>query len=314
MLNNQEKSLFSSRAEKGTCSHAYIVDGDKGVGKLDFALYCARAVLCDGNKKPCGYCAHCRKAINGDHPDIFIIGKDKAASIADVRELIHRSTLKPNDGDKQVFIVCNAGKLAEGSQNALLKIIEEPPQSVVIFLLTESRSSLLPTVLSRGQRIHLDGMGDEEISRLLREKYPDLSRSDEARALAAGRGNYGRAEKYLAKESVNLRTKAEAMLNHVINRDEYELINMLVVPKYRREQLRPILEAFLTAVTDIQKEKYGVKGVYALNSPQIGKLNKKSLALMGEVAFTCMMALDNNANVAAATTKMIIDLVQSATK
>lgn len=318
MHNTDEIRLFSERVQKGLCSHAYIVDGDNGIGKLDFAMECAKAVLCTGHNQPCGYCNSCQKVRDNNHPDIHIIGRDKTGSIADVRELIRKSGLKPNDGEKQVFIVCNANKLRADSQNALLKLFEEPPKSVVIFLLTDSRSSLLPTVLSRGQRIHLDGMRDIEITNILLEKYPKISKTELENALFTANGNLGVAEKFLSKDSINLRTKAEELLNLALDRKNYEVSALLLVPKYKREQLSALLVEFIKLVTEIQKQRYGIYPNMAPKSGECAKkassASKKALAHMGEAAFICMAALENNANVTAAATKFTVDLLHAATK
>ncbi len=318
MHNADEAALFSAKANKGLCSHAYIVDGAAGIGKYDFALYCARTMLCTGAKKPCGVCENCRKALGGDHPDIFVVGKDKTASIADIRELIRRSMLKPNDSDKQIFIVCNAGKLRADAQNALLKLFEEPPETVAMFLLTESRSSLLPTVLSRGQRIHLDGRRDSELEGLLREKYPDASKRDINAALNMASGNLGEAESFLSKEKSGLRLKAEKMLVLALERKGYELGLALVVPKYKREQITALLEEFIAVIVEAQKEKSGIAEYLPPSNSEaakiIGKASKKALYNMSEYATHSIIALQNNANVNAVTTKLTLDLLNSATK
>lgn len=318
VYNSDELRLFSQKAKSGLCSHAYIVDGDAGIGKLDFALECARAMLCTERDKPCGYCANCRKSLSGDHPDIFVIGRTKTAAISDVRELIRRSSLKPNDSDKQIFIVCNAGKLREDSQNALLKLFEEPPESVALFLLTESRSSLLPTVLSRGQRIHLDGMRDSEIKAHLRETHPDASYREVEAALDIANGNLGEALKYLSKENTALRSKAENLLLLALSKKSYELTSALLLPKYKREQLHGLLSEFVILVNEAEKSKYGVVKARVPASgalaERIENASKRALARMGEAAVICMSALDNNANVTAAASKLSIELLSAATR
>lgn len=318
MYNADEASLFSLKANKGLCSHAYIIDGAAGIGKFDFAMYCARTMLCTDAKKPCGVCESCRKALGGDHPDIFVVGRDKTASIADVRELIRRSMLKPNDSDKQIFIVCNAGKLRADAQNALLKLFEEPPETVAMLLLTESRSSLLPTVLSRGQRIHLDGRRDNELEATLREKYPDASRRDISAALNIASGNLGEAEAFLSKEKSGMRLKAEKVLVLALERKGYELGLALVVPKYKREQLASLLEEFLAVILEAQKEKSGISDVLPPSNSEsakiIGKASKKALYNMSEYATLAIISLQNNANVNAVTSKLTLDLLNAATK
>lgn len=318
MYNSDELRLFFAKAKSGVCSHAYIVDGASGIGKLQFALECARALLCTEPNKPCGYCASCNKVKSDNHPDVFIIGQGKTASISDVRELIRRSTLKPNDSDKQVFIVCNAGKLRPDSQNALLKLFEEPPESVKIFLLTESRSSLLPTVLSRGQRIHLDGMRDSEIEELLYEKYPSASRTDIAFAVSVAAGNLGEAEHYLAKETVALRAKAENLLSLVLAKKSYELSCALLTQKYRRDQLQALLSEFVSLVNEAEKSRYGVPDARVPSSAelvgQIRSASKRALARIGEVAVSCLISLENNSNVMATSSKLVIDLLGAAAR
>ncbi len=318
MYNTDEMSLFSQKAKNNLCSHAYIVDGEAGIGKLDFALYCAKAMLCEGINKPCGYCRHCVKISNGDHPDIHIFGQAKTASVDEVREIIRRSTLKPNDSEKQIFIICNAGKLGESAQNALLKLFEEPPATVAIFLLVENRSSLLPTVLSRGQRIHLDGMREHEIREALIEKNRNITERELFDAVNISNGNLGKAMKYLSKENVNLRAKAEAMLVNALMKRSYELSTSLLIPKYKREQLIPILTEFVILVNEAQKGKYGVKNARTPKSEECVNLlknaSKRALARMGEAALVCMQALEGNANVTAAASKLSVDLLSAATK
>ncbi len=317
MHNSDEARLFSARAEKGLCSHAYIVDGDAGIGKLDFALYCARAMLCTESTKPCGHCENCRKALSGNHPDIYIIGKDKPAVIADVREIIRRSGLKPNDADKQIFIVCNAGKLREESQNALLKLFEEPPESVAIFLLTESRSSLLPTVLSRGQKIHLDGMRDMEIAEAIYDKYSSVSKAELENALSVANGNFGVAESYLSKESISLRSKAENLLTAVLAKREYDVAALLMAPKYKREQIVALLSEFIKLTNESLKQKYRISNISPKQgecAQRISAASKRSLAYMGEAAFVCMAAVENSANIKAALSKLTIELFKATEK
>ena len=105
MYNSDELRLFFEKANGGVCSHAYIIDGADGVGKKEFALEAARAMLCSEKNKPCGYCKNCLMALSGNHPDIFVIGNEKTATIDEVRRLIVRASLKPNQAEKQIFII-----------------------------------------------------------------------------------------------------------------------------------------------------------------------------------------------------------------
>lgn len=307
MLNTAEMKRFSETARKGLCSHAYIVDGASGIGKYGFALFCASALLCTGtHKKPCGVCPACIKNARGEHPDLVVIGSEKTAAVADVRELIHRASLKPNDGERQVFIVRHADKMLASAQNALLKLFEEPPESVTVFLLTESRSSLLPTVLSRGQRIHLDGMTEEEILAALKEEFPAKSEEELEAAAAKSEGNAGAAREYLSAASAELRAKSREIAELALSRRRYELFAALVQPRYRREQLSALLGALLALSDSELKRKSGI-APQAEEEP-LPNATKKALAAIGESAQNCLMALESNANVTAAASRLAIEL------
>ncbi len=245
MYNKSELALFYEKAGRGVCSHAYIVDGAAGIGKLEFALSCARALLCTGKTKPCGICQSCRKFSLGGHPDIHITGTgEKCAGVDDIRELIRLASVMPNDGDMQVFIIANAGKMRAGAQNALLKLFEEPPPTVTVFLLTETRNSLLPTLLSRGQRIHLDGMSPKEALAELAARCGG-SGGEAERALEAANGSVGEAERLLSPESAENRKKACEILLYALSGKSYELSKALLLPKYKREKLYDILDSLL---------------------------------------------------------------------
>ena len=318
MYNKDELSLFYQKARKGLCSHAYIVDGAKGIGKLSFALECARAMLCASEDKPCGNCPSCKKALGGDHPDIHVIGKEKNALIGDVREIIRLSSLKPNDGDKQIFIICNAGKLGEGAQNALLKIIEEPPETVAIFMLVETRSSLLPTVLSRGQRIHLDGMRDDELRYAIYEKNRNLTQREIDFAVDIAAGNFGEAEKYFSKESIMLRNKAEKLFVYALNKNSYELTAALIGPRHKREPFQELLNELVFLLNEAQKKKYGTSKPRVLFSEEVDALianaSKTSIVRMCEVATIALMSVENSSNLTAVSSKLSIDLLNAATR
>ncbi len=318
MFNTDEKALFSSKAKAGLCSHTYIIDGESGIGKLDFAYFCAMAMLCTEKNKPCGYCDSCRKISQQGHPDVTVVGREKTASVDDVRRLIMKASLKPNDSDKQIFIICNAGRMREEAQNALLKIIEEPPETVAVFLLTESRSSLLPTVLSRGQRIHLDGMRDDDVAEVLREKYPQASQRMRSAAVAYASGNLGMAEHFLSKEATTLRAKAEKILSYALDKKPYELSSALLSPKYKREPLHDILSEALGICMTALQEKYGIEVISAVESQalndRLAHASKRAVSQMSDSIFQCMISLEKNANVTIAASKLSLDLLTAATK
>lgn len=305
MQNRDELALFASRAENGTCSHAYIIDGEAGAGKFDFAMDAAGILLCTGKKKPCGVCNACVRIKSGGHSDIFVIGREKAATMDEIRELIRRSNLKPNEAELQVFVVCNAGKLRRDAQNALLKIIEEPPKGVAIFLITESRSSLLPTVLSRGTKIHLCGRTDSELTEYLLQTQKNADPEAIKRAVAAAEGNTRTALALLSKEHAATRQEAKKILTLALGNDRYALAKLLVSSKHKRDTVIPLLQELVLLIGSELKSKYRPVSGYA---PVSEKVTKRTLSRMGESVTLCIASLEANANITAAMSKLVSDL------
>ncbi|MBO4468362.1 MAG: hypothetical protein J5766_03585 [Clostridia bacterium] len=132
--------------------HAFLIEGSTKEKRMETAMYIAGSVVCTSDDKPCGVCTQCKTAENGSNPDIsFIVpAKDKKMiSVDQIRDLRSEAIVMPHSAERRVFIIEDALQLNEQGQNALLKILEEPPKTVVFILLVPSKTSLLDTVVSR---------------------------------------------------------------------------------------------------------------------------------------------------------------------
>lgn len=146
------KNSITAAINKGTLSHALILEGCDEDTRLAAAKEIAAALLCKGENKPCGICDKCRKLKSDNHPDVYFLKKDKKSSmikIDPIRELKKKALVFPNDGDKSIFIIVDAQTMNPQAQNALLKIFEEPSAHVLFILCCSTKSSLLETVISR---------------------------------------------------------------------------------------------------------------------------------------------------------------------
>lgn len=129
-----------------------LLEGPSGTGRRTLANIYAAGLVCKNGPLPCGTCSACKKVQAGIHPDVFSLrcpDDKQQIPIEQVRGLITSCYVAPNEADCRVFIIEDAGKLGPGGQNALLKILEEPPSGVYFVLTADSRTSLLSTVLSR---------------------------------------------------------------------------------------------------------------------------------------------------------------------
>ena len=170
-------------------AHAFLILGRSLARINEYAYTLASEILCteeNEKKRPCRKCASCIMARNKTHPDINICGRGKT-SVDDVREIVREAYLAPNVGDKKVFVLEGADKFNAQSQNAMLKILEEPPKGVYFVLTSTNKNALLPTVVSRTfpvfpeeteNKTDLGNGEDDEIIRQYTGAYSDAENGE----------------------------------------------------------------------------------------------------------------------------------------
>lgn len=152
---NMLYEAVAQSVSQGNFPHGVLVECENEQDGVDFARYIAKSLVCRQENKPCLKCPDCLKAEKDGHPDIFetdgIKGKSKNFTVDAVREIRSNAFIVPNESDKKIYILKNGQNMNEQAQNALLKILEEPPTYVFFIIVTTSRSAMLETVLSRVQ-------------------------------------------------------------------------------------------------------------------------------------------------------------------
>ena len=165
---------ISADIESGRFSHAVLLTGKNNDVREKTALAAASALLCEGDKKiPCKKCPSCVKIKAGSHPDVLIVeGTDKKKSIKidAVRDIRQKAYVVPNESKYKIFIILEASGMGEEAQNALLKVIEEPPSYTRFILCCSSTDSLLPTVQSRVAHYYLGALYADKITSKTQEK------------------------------------------------------------------------------------------------------------------------------------------------
>lgn len=178
--NERVKRQLTADIDSDRFPHALLVEGEAGSGRHTLAMAVARAAVCSSDgEKPCGVCDACRKS---EHPDITVYGEEGTISVDTVRALRQEAYVMPNEAPRRVMILSGAQNMLPAAQNALLKILEEPPRHVVFILLCENRTQLLETIRSRCVCVAMEAVEWETAAPVLRAKLP---RADEQELLRA---------------------------------------------------------------------------------------------------------------------------------
>ena len=166
-------TLLEHSLKRGDTAHAYLLVGPHHVGKKTLALNLAQALNCDDLEPPCGQCYSCHRIAAGKHADVISsgLGSKTEIGIDDMRELQRIANLAPYEGKRKVFIIEDAEYMSTEAANSLLKILEESPPRVVWLLLASEERRLLPTIISRCQRLELKPMPVEQTQQILAKRY-----------------------------------------------------------------------------------------------------------------------------------------------
>lgn len=228
--NGHIKTALQNAISSNKIPHAIIIEGENGLGKKTLARFIAMAAICTGADKPCGECENCRLETGSNHPDIIRIRpqeKKKSILVEQIRDMRQEVYIKPHTAERKVYIIEQADTMNASSQNAILKVLEEPPQDVCFILLCENRSSLLPTVVSRCVTFTLYGVSNESGIPIV-SKLAKCDADAAEQALIKTHGNIGRAINTVKKSNKNSPYfVANEFLDLCFKNDGYQMLKLL---------------------------------------------------------------------------------------
>ena len=280
--NEALKSVLVRAAEENRVSHAYLLEGGVGTGKTTLAFLFSAALCCESDDRcPCMQCPSCRKILRAQSPDLCVIGidalpfapgepvpnaagltKTKSIGVEAVRVLKSDVYIRPNDLEHKLYIIGHTERMTVQAQNALLKILEEPPAGAIFFLLCENRAALLPTVLSRVQRLTMEAFSDDTLHSLLLSHDRDaaaLARTDDAALrlfIRLADGSFGRASSYVRAQKKELSAdaayeahmSADAVLTILFS--DVQTDDSPVLSAGSAVNVRPTTTAIMTCISD----------------------------------------------------------------
>lgn len=311
--NEPLKQRLSAAVSGGKISHSYLLCGPKGSGKQTLARLLAAAMECTGpGEAPCGVCPACRKALRDLHPDVITVDDTahKNVSVDVVRNARSDVFVRPNEGKRKVYLFPRGQDLGPVSQNALLKILEEPPPYAAFLILTDNAEKLLPTIRSRCVELHLSPLPQGVALPALKERCPEADDQALQGAYLRSGGFLGQALELLQAEGHDAQTEAFAAA--LAAGDRLGLLQVLLpLEKAKREMLLPLLDSWRQLLGQALAAKSGLpaasKEVESLSQSRTGsQLLSASQALQ-----TAMDDLNLNVGTGAVMGWLCVQLLKS---
>lgn len=205
LLGNDKLKTAFSMFNRTNLPHAILIEGNLGSGKKTLAKSIAAAMVCENqNIQPCLTCSQCKKVQNNIHPDVHLTdASDGKCSVDTIRQIKSDAFVIAGEADNKIYIIDGADKLSSACQNALLKLLEEPPENVVFILLCENASMLLQTIRSRTTKFVVLPISNSDVLHLLEKNHPEVSHDKLAECSELSGGIYGVAEGILSGEQNN---------------------------------------------------------------------------------------------------------------
>lgn len=256
--NTPVKSRLSEMLDAGRISHSYLISGPEGSGKRTLSQLLAAAFQCAGpGERPCRVCPQCRKVFSGSHPDVITVDdpSKKTIPVEQIRGVCADVFIRPNEGNRKIYLFPHSEKLTPIDQNTLLKVLEEPPAYAVFLLLSPNPGLLLPTVRSRCVELHLSPLPESLLLPALRARFPGLAEEEYRRA--AESGYLGQAAARL--EQSELPEETVSFLQAFAAKDTLQLLETLTpMEKWKREQLLPTLRQWESLLSQALSSRYGL--------------------------------------------------------
>ena len=262
LLGNQRlRDNLTKSLARGRISHFYLISGPHGSGKHTLARLLASAIFCKDQRKPCGHCLPCRKMKSGNHPDFIPIvdPEHKNVAVKIIRDFREDMFIRPNESDHKIYLLPQ--ELGTEGQNALLKILEEPPSYGVYILLTDNPEKLLPTVRSRCTELTLQPLDPDLLRRTLAKEFPDAPAASIDAAMERSGGYLGQARSLL-EEGSSLSPQTEGFVRSFTSRSSLELAQTLTpMEKWKRDQLIPELTQWMSLLESALASRSGAGAV-----------------------------------------------------
>ena len=264
---------------KDNISHSYLFEGEEGLGKKKTALAFSKTLLCREEKdEPCNTCSSCIKFDSGNHPDFKMIVPNKKGTIIieEVEKIINAVSTSPFEGKRKVFIIDDSHTINMEAMNTLLKTLEEPPSFMNIILVTSISNRLLPTILSRCQRIRFYPIENSKIIKFLEENISiDKDRSEFIADFT--KGSIGKSIEIANSEDFfNRRNEVITIIGSILNGDDTRALAAVKFFSENKDDIESILDIMLYWFRDLLIYKEVGRTSLIINKDKLEILSKQS--------------------------------------
>lgn len=295
--NERLKENLRVSVGRGRISHFYLISGPYGSGKHTLAKLLSAAILCREAEKPCLRCSACRKVMGDNHPDCITVTdpEHKNVAVKIVRDARADMYVMPNESDRKIYIFPQ--ELGIEGQNALLKVLEEPPAYGVFILLSDNPEKLLPTVRSRCTELSLQALPENILEQALKQEFPETDAEGLLAAISRSGGYLGQAKALLSEGAVSPQT--EQFAKSFAKRDTLGLLQVLVsMEKWKRDQAIEQWRSWLQLLQSALACQAGQKAISPL-AREVSE-NRSAAELMQAVALLQKMLEYAQGNVSVA--------------
>ncbi len=219
--NTEVKDYLIKSIRQKNILHSYLFLGTEGIGKLLIAKEFAKKILCLENSEEDCMCKSCTCFNGFNHPDFYCINEEgETIKVEPIRTLTEKVIEKPIVSRKKVYIINDCDKMTKEAQNCLLKTLEEPPEFVVIILISSNENIILNTIKSRCMSIKFRNIEDEELLKYSKEilGYDDVSKN----LLKSFYGSIGKAIKL--KDSKEKYDDIDVLISNLTKKDIIEIM------------------------------------------------------------------------------------------
>ena len=292
LLGNERLKEALAPLFKEDFPQSVILEGAEGLGKRTAAFSMAKALMCQEQDGPCGHCGPCVRMEAGSHPDYRLFNPEGGLiKVDDVREIRRLSFIRPSESSQKVFVLNDSGKMNPQAQNALLKVLEEPRETVFI-LLCHQAEELLETVRSRCVRYALEPLPQSVIEEELEKRQPE--KGPEARHQAAENcgGSLGRALQLLEGAEGKGSAVARRFLA-ALHQGEWQVLTVCVeAGNLSREEFALFCDEVCVGLWHLAREKGGEEWIlsryeYVRGLSARTQWNASVSAMSGGLAATC---------------------------